>query len=626
MRPHVSKFPVKNERDVLLRKARALLNKISPVNYDRLRKRWLHLMPQNLELEQVIEVLQLVVAKALDDTQYMNIYARLMGYLCSSRRAPNSGTKIRSILNTQIHHELKKLTTDKEIAKFSMSMEEEWIARRKKVTLHRFIAELYVENACSSKFLMDRIADIVAVYGHPEDADESLECLCVVLTFAGHKLEDTKKEWLDDLFNKLNLKESEKLAISKRIQFMVLDLLEMRSKSWAKQEKMRWWVPSCPLEENNASSFSSATSFIDEKSKTVDNMYLDQSTLMVTAGIAAATASRQRAKKSNGFKNNIRSTEQVRTLQGILNKVTPITLPQMAECLPQVLPTELELLEKAVDKILAKIISEPSYVQVYVRLISHVSETFPEFERKVKERIVHLVEGNLTSLGGIRLLAELFNAEIVPLDEIQKTIELLSLTTGEPCLASFLELLFLTGKKLEVELKDTDISASYMDAIMNQLAGRAAVCGNYRLRCFLQDVVELRANHWILTRPLNYINPAFVDPLKKPYDIGSIIRIIAKNGENNIGVVKESLCSRNIAEKFVFEGLDWAITDGSEEAGKLISTCLRIVMKEKSLAPHVRPRIALILGKVIQHIALLKGKNSDAWVSFGKIMDDLYSK
>ena len=62
-------------------------------------------------------------------------------------------------------------------------MDAEWVARRKKVTLHRFIAELYVENACTSKFLMERIADVIAIYSRPEEADEALECLCVVLTF-----------------------------------------------------------------------------------------------------------------------------------------------------------------------------------------------------------------------------------------------------------------------------------------------------------------------------------------------------------------------------------------------------------------------------------------------------------
>ena len=65
----------------------------------------------------------------------------------------------------------------------------------------------------------------------------------------------------------------------------------------------------------------------------------------------------------------------------------------MPEYLPQVLPTSNpELLEKAVDTILQKSIAEPAYVQIYVRLICHVSETVSEFERKVKERIVHLVE------------------------------------------------------------------------------------------------------------------------------------------------------------------------------------------------------------------------------------------
>ena len=64
----------------------------------------------------------------------------------------------------------------------------------------------------------------------------------------------------------------------------------------------------------------------------------------------------------------------------------------MADYLPLVLPMESDLLEKAVDTILCKTISEPSYVQIYVRLISHASDTCPEFEKKIKERVVHLVE------------------------------------------------------------------------------------------------------------------------------------------------------------------------------------------------------------------------------------------
>ncbi|CAG7832149.1 unnamed protein product [Allacma fusca] len=623
MRPH--KFPAKNERDVLLRKVRSVLNKISSVNFHRLRKRWLNLIPSSVE--QITEVLQLVVAKALDDPQYMNIYARLMGYVVN-RRAPNSGSKIRSILHSQVHQELQKICTDKEIAKFSQSMEQEWIARRKNVTLHRFIAELYVENACSSRYLTERVEEIVTGYNHPENADESLECLCVVLTFAGQKLEETRKEWMDELVSsKLNLKESEKHAISKRIQFMVLDLLEMRSNSWAPHNK--WWAPSVKIQNDGSGkeTFSSATSMDgEEKSslKTAENLYLD-STVMVTAGIATASRQRSSGKKFGGYRSA--RPEKTKTLQAILNKVTASTLTQMAEYMRGVLSSDPGILVTSISTILRKAISEPSYVQVYVKLISVAGDLYPDLEKTVSAEVIRAVEEDTKSLGGIRLLAELFNADIVACEDVQKMIQVLLVIPGDAHLESLCNLIFLTGKKLEAELKDVDSGANFLDPVLDKMLERANRCFYNRLKCFILDIFDLRKNEWVPLRPLNYIHPCMVDPLKKPYDIGSIIRIIAKHGLTNANVVRASLCSRSIAEKFVFEALDWAIQDGGEEASKLITCCLKIVMKEKCLA-DVRPRLQLIVGKLVHHMALLKGKNknSDTWLAFGRIMDELYSQ
>jgi hypothetical protein len=127
-----------------------------------------------------------------------------------------------------------------ELAKFDRSMERETFARQKKVMLHRFIAELFLEDVCSSKFVAERVTDLVGQgRRNEEEADEPLECLCVLLTFAGAKLEETKGMWLNDILLKLNLREAAcSPMISKRIQFMVLDLLEMRSKG---ESYLRSW-------------------------------------------------------------------------------------------------------------------------------------------------------------------------------------------------------------------------------------------------------------------------------------------------------------------------------------------------------------------------------------------------
>ena len=118
-----------------------------------------------------------------------------------------------------------------EIAKFDRSVERETFARQKKVHLHRFIAELFLEDVCNPKFVAERVTDLVGQgKRNPDDADEPLECLCVLLTFAGAKLEETKGKWLNDILLKVNLRDAAgSPSISKRIQFMVLDLIEMRS-------------------------------------------------------------------------------------------------------------------------------------------------------------------------------------------------------------------------------------------------------------------------------------------------------------------------------------------------------------------------------------------------------------
>lgn len=160
-----SKFPIKNERDNFLRKVRSVLNRVSSLNYHALQKRWLSVLvsddaPEGHNMNMITEILQLVINKALDDTIYMHIYARLMGNVVTSK-TDNACYEIRLLINSQLHHELQKLATDKELAMFDRSVERADATRRRKVSLHRFVAELYCEKACTSKFLVQRVKDLL---------------------------------------------------------------------------------------------------------------------------------------------------------------------------------------------------------------------------------------------------------------------------------------------------------------------------------------------------------------------------------------------------------------------------------------------------------------------------------
>lgn len=82
------------------------------------------------------------------------------------------------------------------------------------------------------------------------------------MTFAGQKLEESKKSWVEEAFSKLAERQNETPSmVSKRIQFMILDLMEMRSNGWSPHNK--WWSPSVqrmPERERTISSPSPSTS------------------------------------------------------------------------------------------------------------------------------------------------------------------------------------------------------------------------------------------------------------------------------------------------------------------------------------------------------------------------------
>jgi hypothetical protein len=82
------------------------------------------------------------------------------------------------------------------------------------------------------------------------------------MTFAGQKLEEVRKSWVENIFTKLTTRQNEERAdtVSKRIQFMILDLIEMKSSGWSPHNK--WWSPSvqrAPERERTRSSPSPPT-------------------------------------------------------------------------------------------------------------------------------------------------------------------------------------------------------------------------------------------------------------------------------------------------------------------------------------------------------------------------------
>lgn len=92
----------------------------------------------------------------------------------------------------------------------------------------RFIGELYLKSMLTSKIMHRCIMELMKT-----DDDESLECLCKLLTTIGARLDKDDKE--PGLVNQCEvyyqrLKELS-AGLSSRVRFMIMDLLELRAVS-----------------------------------------------------------------------------------------------------------------------------------------------------------------------------------------------------------------------------------------------------------------------------------------------------------------------------------------------------------------------------------------------------------
>ena len=104
--------------------------------------------------------------------------------------------------------------------------------RRRAVGTVRFIGELYKIDMLTGKIMrscMNLLLDVDVI------SEETLECLCKLLTTVGEKMElkDAHKEDLGDYFKRLHeIQHKKSLKTSSRIRFMIQDVIDLRRNRW----------------------------------------------------------------------------------------------------------------------------------------------------------------------------------------------------------------------------------------------------------------------------------------------------------------------------------------------------------------------------------------------------------
>jgi len=251
---------VEDDVEVLCKKIRSILNKLCPQKFDKLVAQFKDLVIDNEA--KLTKAMELVFEKALDEPVFSIAYARMCKHLVD-KRVLKDGKPLdfRTLLLQRCQYEFKKdymedldkqkyeddlskAESDDEKKNITAEFEaQEMKLRRRSLGNIRFIGELYKIGMLQSKIMHECIRKLLE-----QTDEESLECLCRLVTTVGQALDQKTKEFLannkskdginslDVYFDKMNEIIREKKT-SARVRFLMQDVIDLRKANWVKRRE-----------------------------------------------------------------------------------------------------------------------------------------------------------------------------------------------------------------------------------------------------------------------------------------------------------------------------------------------------------------------------------------------------
>ncbi|XP_067442625.1 eukaryotic translation initiation factor 4 gamma 3 isoform X6 [Thunnus thynnus] len=239
--------PEAQKTQELFRKVRSILNKLTPQKFNQLMKQVTDL---TIDTEERLKgVIDLVFEKAIDEPSFSVAYGNMCRCLATLKvqmtDKPNTTVNFRKLLLNRCQKEFEKDKVDdvvferkqKELDSAASSTERERLqeeleeakdkARRRSIGNIKFIGELFKLKMLTEAIMHDCVVKLLK--NHDE---ESLECLCRLLTTIGKDLDFEKaKPRMDQYFNQMEKIVKERKT-SSRIRFMLQDVIDLRLHNW----------------------------------------------------------------------------------------------------------------------------------------------------------------------------------------------------------------------------------------------------------------------------------------------------------------------------------------------------------------------------------------------------------
>ncbi|XP_063235143.1 eukaryotic translation initiation factor 4 gamma 1-like isoform X2 [Bacillus rossius redtenbacheri] len=231
----------------LYKKVRSVLNKLTPQKFHTLVSQVQALPIDNADRLQ--GVINIVFEKAVDEPNFSEAYAQMCKVLSDMQvkaerdKEDSEVVNFRKLLVTRCQKEFEKnseqeLDRDRRLKEIAESQDpdkkkelqiayddEERKVRMKSVGNIRFIGELFKLKMLTPNIILRCIKHLL-----DEGDEESLECLCKLVTTVGKDLE--QRQSLAPYFDEMRKRSQRKDQISSRVRFMLQDVIDMRQNKW----------------------------------------------------------------------------------------------------------------------------------------------------------------------------------------------------------------------------------------------------------------------------------------------------------------------------------------------------------------------------------------------------------
>ncbi|KAG5437343.1 hypothetical protein PCANB_000773 [Pneumocystis canis] len=248
--------------EMVQRKVKAALNKLTVDNFDRITDQILEIASQSkneTDGRTLRQIIQLTFEKATDEANFSSMYARFCRKMMETTspeirdeklqldkngRPITGGILFRKYLLNRCQENFErgwkanlpsKPNGDPSNAQEAEMLSDEYYvlvtAKRRGLGLIKFIGELFKLNMLTERIMHECIKKLLANVVDPDE--EEIEGLCKLLATIGRDLESTEK---GHLHMNVYIERMDKIVktsnLSNRIKFMVMDILDLRKTGW----------------------------------------------------------------------------------------------------------------------------------------------------------------------------------------------------------------------------------------------------------------------------------------------------------------------------------------------------------------------------------------------------------